>query len=300
MRSILNIKSPTGQEWQVAIGNNATFGRTKTCEVCLEGDARVSRQHAIVRTYDGCQYQIVDLGSKNGTYVNGKRLVIPCVLSPSDEIRIGDFSVSFAEGGALMPSEAAAATLADDANGSIMLVDVALLVIDIRGFTRMNERMAPPEMAQFLGTWFKKVNEAVYGLQGVIDKYLGDAVFAYWANGSPREDCECALGAAKTILKTAAQLLWPDRTPFEVVAALHYGRVTCGMMGDGEARNATIIGDAVNTVFRLEGLTKALGARCVISADLKNHLTGGENLTDCGAHPVKGRAQMVHVYSVTP
>ena len=101
------------------------------------------------------------------------------------------------------------------------------------------------------------------------------------------------------ILQLAANRTWgePDQ-PFRVGIALHFGRVTSSNIGQVAMRDATIIGDAVNTAFRLEGVMKLLNQNLVMSQDFATVLPEGRNLTDFGEFQLKGKSQLVRVYGL--
>src|SRR5262249_39820429 len=105
-----------------------------------------------------------------------------------------------------------------------------------------------------------------------------------------------AFAAAKQMLELADARSWPDGTPFRVAIALHHGLVSCGNVGISAERDATIIGDAVNTVFRLEATAKALNQRVVLSGDFVGHLPGVAKFQDFGERELKGKSQLVRVF----
>src|SRR6478672_3273925 len=97
MGAKLFIEPRQGDSFEVAIGNTATIGRTRENTVCLNFSPLVSRQHAIIRCHNGWQYQLIDLGSRNGTYVDDQRVVMPVSLQEGAVIRIGDNLLTFSE-----------------------------------------------------------------------------------------------------------------------------------------------------------------------------------------------------------
>src|SRR5262249_35008141 len=152
-------------------------------------------------------------------------------------------------------------TMAGSTDGSSSLVQpVALLVCDIRGFSTMAEKMPSSKLAQILGVWFREAGNLVRKHGGTIDKFIGDAMLAYWSPMGTQGviDCDRTLVIAREILTLAGTMTWANGDPFRVGIALHYGSVTCGNIGLNAERDATVIGDAVNTVFRLESLMKEL------------------------------------------
>src|SRR5215468_4268401 len=95
MPAKLSITSTSCAPFELTIGNTATLGRTKDNTVCLDASPLVSRQHALIRCHDGYQYQIIDLGSRNGTFVNDRRVVTPVTLDNGARIRIADNVITF-------------------------------------------------------------------------------------------------------------------------------------------------------------------------------------------------------------
>jgi class 3 adenylate cyclase len=81
-----------------------------------------------------------------------------------------------------------------------------------------------------------------------------------------------------------------------VVIALHYGKVTCSNVGVAAERDATIIGDAVNTVFRLESVSKDVGQGVVLSEDMVQHLPEKGSFADFGFRALKGKTQLVKIF----
>src|SRR5262249_52969165 len=151
-----------------------------------------------------------------------------------------------------------------------------------------------------LGIWFREAGNLVRKSGGTIDKFIGDAMLAYWSGCGIEEEADCAaiLRIARDLLGLAAKISWPDQQPFRVGVALHYGAVTCGNVGVDPQRDATIIGDAVNTVFRLESVMKELNQQVVLSADFRLRLSEGEKLVDLGERKLKGKQQAVGIYGL--
>ena len=97
MGAKLKIQPATADPFEVGIGNTASIGRTRENTVCLSFCPLVSRQHALIRCHNGWQYQLIDLGSRNGTYVNDERVVMPVTLTDGARIRIADNQMVFVE-----------------------------------------------------------------------------------------------------------------------------------------------------------------------------------------------------------
>ncbi len=300
MPAKLRVTPLASEPFELTIGNTTTIGRTSDNTVCLSGSPLVSRQHALVRCHDGYQYQIIDLGSRNGTYVNEQRVVMPTTLTDGARILIAKNELVFERVEEDFSSAHLEVTMAGSMAGAGSAIQpVALLVCDIRGFSTMAEKISSNDLAQQLGVWFREAGNLVSRSGGTIDKFIGDAILAYWSGCGDKEvDCAATLRIAHELLDLASKIKWSSGEPFRVGVALHFGSVTCGNVGVDAQRDATIIGDAVNTVFRLEGVMKELNQQVLLSADFREHLPGNEKLLDLGERKLKGKQQAVRIYGV--
>lgn len=301
MQAILRVRPGEGEPFDVEIGNTATIGRSRDNTVSLHMSPHVSRQHAIVRCHNAWQYQIMDLGSRNGTFVNGRRVITPLVLEHGAVIRISNNELTFeqnesAAGGGTVDVTLAAGT--DPTHDESCTV--AIMVCDIRGFSTMSEILPEDTLARTLGEWFREAGNLVQLAGGTIDKFIGDAILAYWIAGSEAGvEARRAFDTGRALLEKAAAHRWPDHPdkPFRIAVALHHGIVTCGNIGLVAQRDATIIGDAVNTVFRMEGLMKQFNQRLTASAEFVRLLDepGRSDFQDLGEHQLKGKNQLVRL-----
>lgn len=301
MRALLQIRPPAGDPFEVEIGNTATIGRGRDNTVGLPTSPLVSRQHAIIRCHNAWQYQIMDLGSRNGTFVDGRRVITPITLEDGALIRAADTEITFrqleapAAGSGPEMTMAAGTSVAGDHAAT-----VAVMVCDIRGFSTMSEVLPEDQLARTLGEWFRQAGDVLQSEGGSVDKFIGDAVLAYWIQGSdPGEEARRAFAAGTRLLQAAAAHRWPHdaSAPFRVAVALHHGPVTCGNIGLVAQRDATIIGDTVNTVFRMESVMKQFDQRLTASADFVALLADPDRsrFTDLGEHQLKGKNQLVRL-----
>lgn len=297
MPAIVILQPPGGTPREIPIGNTATIGRTSVNDLVLEGDALVSRQHAVIRCQNGAQFQIVDLGSRNGTFVDGRQVVLPVTLREGSKIQIGKTSLTFQfvqdEGNEAGMDHTIEATMP---GAAVNIVDAAILVCDIRGFSTFSEKLPAPEIAQFIGKWFLGAGAIVERNAGQIDKFIGDAILAYWT-GEPQNACRDAYQAAAAMEQLARTMTWPVLGgPVCTAIALHHGSVSCGNVGTVAQRDATIMGDTVNTVFRLEAAMKGLGASVLCSSDFYNHIPDCPDFRDFGEIELKGKSRLVRVF----
>ena len=206
----LNIE--TGE--RTPLGGVAVFGRKPECTFFLP-DQRVSRQHAIIRAQGPDEYWFTDLGSFNGSRVNDQRVTTSRRLQNGDVITIQDFQFRF-ELETSSSDPASDATLPDVTLMSIQSINVIMLVSDLKGFTGLSEKLPPDDLAQVVGGWYKACNQILEKEGATIDKFIGDAVFAYWLESAPQAR-DKAVAAARALLdscedlrETHAQLLAPS------------------------------------------------------------------------------------------
>lgn len=296
MAAVLEITLESGETRELRIGNTATIGRSPANDVPLPGSGLVSRQHAILRCHNGRDYQLMDLGSRNGTCVDGRRVIMPVNLLNEACISIGGHAIIFRsvpESAMIQAEEVTIASGTGFGTASNNL-EVAILVCDLRGFSTFSESLSPELVARTLGGWFREVAALVHESGGVVDKFIGDAVLAYW---SGEGDCARALDLAKRLRAVAAGMCWPESgTALAIGVALHHGEVASGNIGVLAQRDATIIGDAVNTAFRLEGLMKQLGPPVLLSEDFVKRLESPQGFEDLGEHSLKGKSRQVRVF----
>ena len=300
MPAILQVIPASVERFEIRIGNIASIGRMPDSTICLSSGPSVSRQHAIIRSHNGLDYQFIDLGSLNGSYINGQRAVLPARLEDGARIRIADHEIVF-ERLQNLSGGCDDSTLPGSISGSGLKSSfVALMVCDIRGFTKATETLSDSDLARTLGGWFREAGNLIGQSGGDIDKFIGDAIFAYWVKREVQpSECEVAFETGRKLLRLAATLAWPDsHGPFEIAVALNCGSVICRNIGVRAEQDATILGNPVNTVFRLESLTKELKQRLLASHDFVSALPTSEDFIDLGPHMLKGKQYPVRVFGL--
>ncbi|MDR3607911.1 MAG: adenylate/guanylate cyclase domain-containing protein [Oligoflexia bacterium] len=148
--------------------------------------------------------------------------------------------------------------------------ELTILFSDIRGFTTFSERLDARALASFLNDYLSIQTKIIFGHEGTLDKYIGDAIMAFW--GAPLDQAKQASNACKAAI-AMMQALAANRKRFkeqygvdvDVGIGLNSGMVNVGNMGSNENFSYTVIGDHVNLASRLEGLTKYYGAGIVTS-----------------------------------
>ncbi|MGZ4968948.1 MAG: CHASE2 domain-containing protein [Methylobacter sp.] len=148
--------------------------------------------------------------------------------------------------------------------------EMTVLFSDVRGFTTISEGMEPQELCELINDILTPVTRVIHEHKGTIDKYIGDAIMAFW--GAPMHTPQHAtyavkaglaiLQALKTIQKDFKAKGWPE---VDIGIGLNTGKMSVGNMGSQFRIAYTIMGDAVNLGSRLEGLTKQYGVKMIVS-----------------------------------
>jgi adenylate cyclase len=186
-------------------------------------------------------------------------------------------------------------------------VTVTLLATDLRGFTSMSEKLSPEEVVRQLNAYHATLLEQVERHGGTLDKFIGDGalvVFGFGTQDTPEADhgAAAALACARDMLD-ALERLNREREgaglpPLRMGMGLHTGPVVAGNIGvPGVRLEFTVIGDAVNTAARLEGLTKEAGVPVLISADTVARLHGPA-LRELPAMRLRGKDEAVRVFTL--
>jgi adenylate cyclase len=178
--------------------------------------------------------------------------------------------------------------------------EMTVLFSDIRGFTNFSEKLPPTELAEVLNSYLGTMTSIVHKHRGTIDKYIGDAVMAFW--NAPLDMPNHAEAAVQTALDMQAALPalneqfaardWPH---VKIGVGVNTGRMSVGNMGSAFRMSYTVMGDAVNLGSRLEGITKQysvgiLATQTTVDADSSHFFMKIDDVR------VKGKEQPVAIY----
>ncbi len=176
---------------------------------------------------------------------------------------------------------------------------VTLLFSDIRGFTSLSETRSPEEVVALLNDYFSMQVGVIFKHAGALDKFIGDAIMAFW--GAPLDDenhAEHAIQAALEMYERVCEFkvkMGETGLVFDVGIGLHSGPAVVGLIGSEQRREYTAIGDTVNLASRIEGLTRGV-APVLVSEDTMKLCPDAFDFIDHGSHPVKGRLQDVRLF----
>jgi len=261
-----------------------TLGRDRNSDIVLP-DLHASRNHAMIRRIGRGDYYLIDSGSSNGSFINQQRVTTPRLLKNGDRIAMGRLEMEFKQtkkDEALVDTLSLQDTLISD---TPEIQQITILVADIRGFTTLSEQIDIRTLTKLMNTWFHQVSDAIIKHGGIVDKFIGDCVFARWESHLEQDRTVLqALAAASVINQITCKL---NETYTEVPEPITIGvGINTGAASMGIGQDNTALGDAVNIAFRLESASKFLGTDVVLSESAYQHLP---------ASFIEGRRQHVQV-----
>ncbi|MGH7074173.1 MAG: CHASE2 domain-containing protein [Stellaceae bacterium] len=184
--------------------------------------------------------------------------------------------------------------------------NLTLMFCDIRNFTALSERFDAPGLTRFVNRYMGPMSDAILAASGTIDKYIGDAIMAFW--NAPVDDPAHAEHACRAALQMRAELVKFNaalRAEAEAAGHLHHevrfgiglntGECSVGNMGTARRFNYTVLGDEVNTCSRLEGQSKTYGVDIVL-AETTAAAAPGFALLELDLILVKGKTRPVRIH----
>jgi adenylate cyclase len=174
---------------------------------------------------------------------------------------------------------------------------------DIRGFTSLSERLAPDRLVELLNEYFTAMTDIIFKYRGTLDKYIGDAIMAFWGAPYPQPEhaeLACRTGIEMIHALEELQLRWRQQgLPYiDIGIGINTGSMLVGNVGSLRRFNFTIMGDNVNQAQRLESLNKAFGTRLIISDATYRYVQGKFPTRELDLLRVKGKAHPVMIYQV--
>jgi len=186
---------------------------------------------------------------------------------------------------------AAGSTTSSDAR------QVAVMFVDIRGFTAAARSRTPQEVVDRLDAAFAVLVEIVDRNGGIVNKFLGDGFLALF--GAPLDDPDAprrAVTAAREMLAAIERHNVGSDWPLRIGIGLHVGQVVAGNVGSPRRKEYTVIGDTVNLASRIEGLNKEFGSQLLISEAVQQAIGQDADATPLGEVPIRGYEQPVRVW----
>ena len=181
---------------------------------------------------------------------------------------------------------------------------VTILFSDIVGFTRISEELSPKETVDFLNQYLGEMSEIIHRSDGIVDKYIGDAIMAYWIDADDgktgaQNACEVAIEQMQKLNELAEK--WKNQDAlrgFKMRIGIHVGHVIMGNIGSKDRMDYTIIGDNVNLAARLESLNKLYGTQIIISESVSDLIENKFILRELDKVQVVGKNEAVKIFEL--
>ncbi len=182
-------------------------------------------------------------------------------------------------------------------------MNLTVMFSDVRGFTTISEKLDPRELTNLLNSYLTPMTDLVFRNKGTLDKYMGDAIMAFWGAPIPFPDhaqhaCRCALQMLEKLKELQADYRAKGLPEIDIGIGLNTGEMSVGNMGSETVRNYTVMGDAVNLGSRLEGINKEYGTRIIISEFTYEAIKDSFTAREVDWVRVKGKAQPVRIYEL--
>ncbi len=243
-------------------------------------DRWISRNHAMLQCMETGEFYLIDLGSRNGSFVNGRRVSIPVTLHSGDRLTFGQTELEFhcpnvSQAADPMNSDSKEFTATATLHVRRL---ISVLVVDIRDFTVLTRQLDEKLLSEVIGTWFRHAGDIIREYGSWVDKYIGDAVMAIWihsAQGVSDEEMVRIFRALSALHKMTSDLYnrYPLPFPLRIGAGINTGYAMVGNTGSGDRPDYTALGDTVNAAFRLETSTKQIGLEIAVGETTYQHLS---------------------------
>jgi len=181
--------------------------------------------------------------------------------------------------------------------------ELSVMFTDIRGFTTLSEGMTPNELVEWLNEYLSAMTDILFRHQGTLDKYIGDAIMAFWGSPYPQEDhavaaCRCGLEMNRRLDELNVKWRAEGKKEAAMGVGINTGPVNVGNMGSAKRLSWTVMGDNVNLASRLEGLTKEYHIRTILSEGTYAQVKDQFVCREVDKIRVKGKLQPVTIYEL--
>jgi adenylate cyclase len=181
--------------------------------------------------------------------------------------------------------------------------EITIFFSDIRGFTTISEALGPEELVKLLNEYLSAMTDLVIEYKGTIDKYMGDAIMAFWGAPVPLEDhayYACVAALAQLDYLKVLQARWVERKVpvIDIGIGLNSGPAVVGNMGSSHRMEYTCMGDTINLGSRLEGSNKTYGTNVIISEHTYEKVKDRVVARELDLVRVKGKTQPVRIYEL--
>lgn len=236
------------------------IGRDSRNAIVID-DRGVSRYHAMLECGPTGEFCLSDLGSRNGTLLNGRPITAPMVLHSGDRIRVGQCEFVFQAPSAGTGQGAAQRTETESVVSEQL---ITVLIADIRGFTALSRNLGEAKLAKVISAFNRECGAVIASQHAWGQKFIGDAVMGIWVHAALEPSVHDLLRIFTSLNRTfeiTASLMeqFQLEAPVRIGAGINTGKASLANVGSGISSDFTAVSDAVNLSFRLESATCALG-----------------------------------------
>src|SRR5262249_766434 len=181
--------------------------------------------------------------------------------------------------------------------------ELTILMSDVRNFTTMTEKSDPMELIALLEEYLSAMTEIIFRHNGIVDKFIGDGILAYWGAFTPdhnhaMEASQAAVEMIEKVKELNARWTTQGKAPISIGIGVNTGCVIFGQLGKGKKAEITVIGDPVNLAARLESLNKEFHTAIIISEETRHRLGNDAQVRSLGGVKVKGKTVETAVYEL--
>jgi len=181
--------------------------------------------------------------------------------------------------------------------------EVSVFFSDVRGFTTISEALGPEDLVHLLNEYLSEMTELIIDYRGTIDKYMGDAIMAFWGAPAKNDDhayYACVAAIAQYRALQELQKRWSERNipVLDIGIGINTGPAVVGNMGSSRRMDYTLMGDTVNLGSRLEGITKQYSVKICISEYTYERVKDRIYARELDLVRVKGKLQPVRIYEL--
>lgn len=181
--------------------------------------------------------------------------------------------------------------------------NVTVLFADIRGFTSMSEKMTAEEVSVILNEYFTEIEPIITKYNGVINKFIGDAVMAIFGEpiqdiNHPQNAVKCAYEMLKTVDRLQDKWLFEGKPKIEIGIGINTGEAFVGNIGSEKRLEYTVIGDTVNLASRIESYNKVYRTNFLISSSTYSYVSSMADVIKISEVQIRGKAKKMDIYEV--
>ncbi len=182
-------------------------------------------------------------------------------------------------------------------------MELTVMFSDVRGFTTISEKLDPRALSDLLNSYLTPMTDLVFDTKGTLDKYMGDAIMAFWGapihfEDHPERAATCALMMLQRLKILQAEYIAKGLPTIDIGIGLNTGDMSVGNMGSNTVRSYTVMGDSVNLGSRLEGINKEYGTRIIVSEFTKSRIEKSFVTREVDWVRVKGKVQPVRIFEL--